>query len=220
MPDAADPTYQRRREEVVRNAAKVFAERGVGETRLRDIAAGLGMNRTSLYHYVRRKDDLLVEVIRACLRADLAVVEAAEANDGDSVERLRTLIGAMVQRYKSNYAPTSVYLAERGHQSAAAGELGETILDVTHECSGRVIGMLRAGIEDGRLRADLPPELVRFGLDGMVSWIYRWYRPWSDVSLDQVAAVFTTLFLEGCAATTDTAADTTAADDKPVGTSR
>ncbi len=51
------------RDDVVRAAARLFAERGYHGTSMRDLGAELGLFGSSLYSHVGSKQELLVEVV-------------------------------------------------------------------------------------------------------------------------------------------------------------
>src|SRR5689334_4783286 len=53
-----------RREELVRQAARLFAEKGYHGTSTGDLADAMGVQKGSLYAHIRSKEDLLWEVAR------------------------------------------------------------------------------------------------------------------------------------------------------------
>ena len=50
-----------------REAAALFAERGLGATKITDIAEAAGISQGLLYHYYPSKEAIYVELIRAAL---------------------------------------------------------------------------------------------------------------------------------------------------------
>jgi hypothetical protein len=60
--------------------------------------------------------------------------------------------------------------------------------------------ILREGIESGEFRADLDIQVASYGLLGMLNWAYKWYDPKGRLSIQEVAAQFTSLALAGLAA--------------------
>ena len=81
-----------RMEELLNVAARLFHEKGVKATSLAEIGDELGMNKASLYYYIKSKEDLLTRVIfRASQRLrDLAEGIAADTAAPDqALERLK-----------------------------------------------------------------------------------------------------------------------------------
>ena len=54
--------YDRRRQEVVYQAAKVFARQGYDTTTMQELAATMGLATGALYHYFGGKEQLLLAI--------------------------------------------------------------------------------------------------------------------------------------------------------------
>ena len=83
MPDAGiSATDPPRMAELLDIAARYFDEKGYRATSLSDIGDALGMNKASLYYYVKSKEDLLARVIyRASQRLrELAITRGDPAS--------------------------------------------------------------------------------------------------------------------------------------------
>src|SRR5438034_10288616 len=86
------------REDQVRAAAlRLFKEKGYHATSMRDIASEVGINKGSLYSYIRSKEDLLIPVFERAMGVLLAQIEAITADSGlRPTERLKRAIHAHV----------------------------------------------------------------------------------------------------------------------------
>src|SRR3954468_3720612 len=62
LPIGRVPDVPTRRNELTRQAARLFAERGYHGTSMEDLAAAMGVQKGSLYAHVRSKADLLHEI--------------------------------------------------------------------------------------------------------------------------------------------------------------
>ncbi len=54
--------YDEQREQILARAARLFAQRGYTATSMNEVAEACGVSKPSLYHYVRDKHQLLVEI--------------------------------------------------------------------------------------------------------------------------------------------------------------
>src|SRR5229473_3053001 len=102
------------REDQVRAAAlRLFKEKGYHATSMRDIADEVGINKGSLYSYIRSKEDLLVPVFEQAMGVLLAQIEEIAA-DGSltPTTRLRRAIHAHVSAVADNLDVLTVYLSE------------------------------------------------------------------------------------------------------------
>src|SRR5215470_2839337 len=86
------------REEQVRAAAlRLFKEKGYHATSMRDIAAAVGINKGSLYSYIKSKEDLLVPVFEQAQGVLLTEIEQINADASLSpTTRLKRAIHAHV----------------------------------------------------------------------------------------------------------------------------
>jgi len=80
---------------VITAALNLFAQRGVGGTSLRMIAAELGVTKAAVYHQFKTKDEIIFAAVESELRRLEVVVDAAEAEP--TVKRAReAMITGMV----------------------------------------------------------------------------------------------------------------------------
>ncbi|MGH3649335.1 MAG: TetR/AcrR family transcriptional regulator, partial [Acidimicrobiia bacterium] len=84
------------RDDVVRAAGRLFAQRGYHGTSMRDLGRELGLLGSSLYSHVASKQDLLVEVVEEGARLFEASAEDALASPGAAADRLDALIGGHI----------------------------------------------------------------------------------------------------------------------------
>src|SRR5438105_14224315 len=92
------------REDQVRAVAlRLFKEKGYHATSMRDIANAVGINKGSLYSYIRSKEDLLIPVFERAMGVLLEQMEQITA-DASLVptERLRRAIHAHVTAVADN----------------------------------------------------------------------------------------------------------------------
>lgn len=191
--------YMARREEIMQAAAHVFRERGFEAATLRDVAAALNTDRASLYYYVGSKEELLQEIVRQALRRDIEIAEAVKRSRASSPEKITALIEAMVDSYDKNYPHMMVYIEDLGRIARQDSEWSIDVIEQTRAYESLVHSILRKGQRDGTLRTDLPVELCALALFGMINWMHRWYRPNIKWKVEDVAATFTAIFLDGYA---------------------
>src|SRR4051812_24021683 len=84
--------YDRRRQEVVLGAARLFAERGYDQTSVPELAEALGLAAGSLYHYFGGKEQLLISICDQLMDPLLAEADALVAEDRPPAEQLRDLV--------------------------------------------------------------------------------------------------------------------------------
>jgi AcrR family transcriptional regulator len=105
-------TEDARRRELLGIAARTFAANGYRGTSLQQIADEFGVLKSSLYHYIRGKDDLLFEVIASMFHRGIENLRHIAAAEPDPVERLRAVVRGHLLFIAENLAETTVFLQE------------------------------------------------------------------------------------------------------------
>jgi AcrR family transcriptional regulator len=84
------------RDEILAVASRLFAERGVNDTTMAEIARRSGLQQSSLYYYFRSKEQVLGAVVAEANRAPLQLVERIRADGGRPLTQLYRMIRADV----------------------------------------------------------------------------------------------------------------------------
>ena len=109
---AAQPDARPREAELLSVATRLFRERGYHATSMQDLAEALGMNRGSLYHYIRSKEELLARLFEGALAETLGELERIADREGPARERLRDMVRVYVMAVTANLDAVALYLRE------------------------------------------------------------------------------------------------------------
>jgi TetR/AcrR family transcriptional regulator, cholesterol catabolism regulator len=191
------PPPSSRREIILQAAARLFAERGVAGSTVRDIADSVGILSGSLYHHFDSKAAMVEAIVVGYLddlRARYAVVVAAEQEPRDCLAALVRESFATIEAHPyatQIYQNDQAYLRAlpRGdHLRATAADVQQTWLTV-----------IETGVRSGAFRGDIRPQVFyRFIRDAV--WLsVRWFEPSADYPMAKLADECTALFLDGFA---------------------
>ncbi len=179
--------YERRRSEVVRVAARVFAERGYHATTMQDLAEATGLAAGGLYHYIGSKERLLIaicdDLMQPLLDAADDVLDGAESG----ADALRALLRLWVAHVVEHREHMLVFGQERHvierepqwREVVRARRAFERLLD----------DVLARGQADGSL-AFADRRLALLALLGMVNHTPQWYRPLGRLGPQEIADGF------------------------------
>jgi len=181
-------------ERMLERAAALFSSKGYAATSTREIAAGLGMKKASLYYHIETKEDLLHAICESCLQQIRADVEAALSDAQQPVERVRAMIAAHVESLLRDQDRHSATLQEM-HLISPERRKKLTALQDAYE--DRVRAVLGEAQEAGVLRGDIPVEYLCLGLLGLMNRVVIWYRPSGTLSPSQLAQLMADVFLTG-----------------------
>ena len=88
------------RARIVAEARRVLIEEGYDALVLRRVAAAVGIQLGNLQYYFPSRDSLVVEILQAESRSDLATLRALVERGGDPHERLRAIVLAFVRKWR------------------------------------------------------------------------------------------------------------------------
>jgi AcrR family transcriptional regulator len=183
-----------RREMILNTAVKLFQAKGYVNTSMDDIAEAAGLTKGGLYHYVEKKGDLLKDIHNQILDAFFERVGAAIAGEDSPEKKVARWIEAQASVTRDYLGHLKVFFTEIDNYSE---EMLLATVRKREQAQEMLIGILEAGISQGKIRADINPRIVSFLLLGMVNWLYIWYRPDGPLGLDEILSNMKRMVTEG-----------------------
>jgi TetR/AcrR family transcriptional regulator, cholesterol catabolism regulator len=186
--------YERKWDEVVSAAARVFAAKGFEATTVDDLIEATGLQRGGLYHYMQNKGDLLVEVHRRLIEPLLAEIEEIDTEPNDPPTALRLIARALARNMRDYNNEMIVFLHEWRtiRDDAAWEDIRRARRDLEHT----IERTLRRGVRAGSFEIT-DTRLAVLALLGMFNHAHQWFRPDGRVSADELAESFSDIFLRG-----------------------
>lgn len=146
-------------------AAELFAERGLENTKVEDVATATGVPKATLYYYFAGKEEILAFLLQDTLQqmADEVAI-AAQAPDSAAI-RLAAVVRAQLRVMADQPAVCRALIENLGH----AGRIPEIANSVTEAYYTPVQQLLDEGVHDGSLRATEDPATTAMALFGAVT---------------------------------------------------
>ncbi len=178
-------TVRNSREDVVRAAGRLFAQRGYHGTSMRDLGGELGMLGSSLYSHIGGKDELLLEVIRRGADMFQQVADEALGAKLSPTDQLLRLIEGHVRIVVDHIDESRTFLNE-------ARFLAPVDHRTVIEMRDRYESAYRRVLERGRLAGEFPqvddPALTAIFILSILNAVDRWYRPEGTATAAELAA--------------------------------
>jgi AcrR family transcriptional regulator len=171
--------YDEKLQDLLKTAAKIFADKGFHRTSVRDIARATGMSLAGLYYYFRTKEELLYLIQERCFVTLLERWEEAAQPDLDPRARIRIFAENHLSFFWHNMHEMKVMAHE---DESLTGEFNEKIL-VLKRRYVKVLMDLIAELPESQSGQAIDLRVATFSLFGMMNWIYTWYQPKRDLSL-------------------------------------
>jgi AcrR family transcriptional regulator len=185
------------REDVLAVAAELFRTKGYAATTTRELAAGLGIEKGSLYYHIDSKEEVLYELIASTTNLNLERVEEAARQPGTPVERIRRTFAAHITGMHSDTNKNVTALLEL---RSVDGEQRAELIAVRDRYERVFQDIIEEGQRDGQIRADIPAHLLKLALLSMANYTLIWYRPDGELPAEELAETFTEIFLQGARA--------------------
>jgi TetR/AcrR family transcriptional regulator, cholesterol catabolism regulator len=181
----------RRREELTRQAARLFAERGFHGTSMGDLAEAMGVQKGSLYSLTGSKQELLFETMRAGAEAFHEGLDAIP-DDAAAVERIRLALRSHLRVVGEQLDVATVFTREWRYLE---GHHRESVLGERRRYEDRWRALFREGVEAGELRTDLDVGAAALLALSAANWAYTWLAAGRDT--DALADRFTAVLVDG-----------------------
>ena len=139
---------------------------------MEDLARATGLTKSSIYHHVAGKEELLRLAVARAVDALFAVLDEPASTAGPAVARLEHVVRRSVFVLAEQLPYVTLLLRVRGNTGAE-----RWALERRREFDRRLSALVQAAIDEGDLRADLDPRLVTRLLFGAVNSIVEWLRP-------------------------------------------
>ncbi|GAB2931684.1 TetR/AcrR family transcriptional regulator [Streptomyces mayteni] len=179
-------------ESLLEVAVGVFNERGYDGTSMEHLSRAAGISKSSIYHHVPSKEELLRRALARALDGLFAVLDEPAAGEGRAVARLEFVVRRTAEVLMERLPCVTLLLRVRGNTDTERWALVRR-----REFDQRVAELVRAAVAEGDLRPEVDPRLATRLLFGMINSIVEWYRPHPGepvVSGDVVEAVISTAF--------------------------
>jgi TetR/AcrR family transcriptional regulator, cholesterol catabolism regulator len=200
------------RDQLLAEAARVFAAKGYAAASVQEIADAVGIRKPSVYKHFRSKEDLLLgnlELGHALREAAIAEISALDATP---LEKIREYLRSYVVRMLEEPDLTAVFIREQG-------ALTEPHLSADRQRRRKNRHILRDLIVDCQTGGDadprIDPQLTASYLWGAVNATPEWYRQDGPEPVDTVAKAIANLGATVVTAGRPVAADSSGDDARP-----
>ena len=168
MPRQTDP---QKLERLLEAAAELFLVEGYDGASMQQLADNVGLHKSSLYHYVTGKDDLLEKLTSEAQTTAEMNLTLAETKS-DQKEALIEALTLAIDQTLNDLGKVSLVLRQKPDSAT-----GERIAERRRDHDKRVAAIIESAQKSGDIRGDIHPVLLARLLLGMIAWLVEWYNP-------------------------------------------
>ena len=187
--------FELQREEILAAAAHLFAQQGYPGTSMNEVARACKVSKATLYHYMRDKHQLLMQICETHVQS-LAELVAAVASQGLAPEaHLRELIMSFVQAYGQAQNQHRVLTEDMRFLEAEDQARLRQVERQVVSAFADAVAAVRPELHGANL--DKPLTMLLFG---MINWTFTWLQPGGKLTYDAMAPMVADLFFGGLGA--------------------
>lgn len=190
------------RQSIIDAATRGFEKNGYEATSVSEIVAEAGVTKGGFYHYFSSKEDLLLLIHDEFMDYEHKIMDEIESSGLGPREALAMVIeevSVSVERFRPQI---TVFFEQRRFLSE---EKFAQVRKRRGDFERRVVRIVEQGIREGVFREDIESaRILAFGIIGMCSWGYQWYRP-GGIPMRTIGQMYARTVLDGLTAERDQA---------------
>lgn len=153
-------------------AVQVFNDRGYDGTSMEHLSRAAGISKSSIYHHVRSKDELLRRALSRALDGLFGILDEPGARADRAWARLEYVTRRTAEVLMAELPYVTLLLRVHGNTETERWAMARR-----REFDQQVAELLKEAAADGDVRSDIDVRLATRLLFGMINSIVEWYRP-------------------------------------------
>lgn len=176
-----------KRQNILNVAAKLIAKKGYGRASFQEIADIVKLHKSSLFHYFRSKEELLLTILeKPILEAGTNLGNIVGDNELEPEEKLRKAIDNHLKTLTEHLDTVNIFLNEIRNLSKKNRLV---YIKIRKHYEKEFTKIIREMKSKGHFKG-LVPKIVTLGLLGMLNWAVKWYRKNGALSLGEISNIF------------------------------
>ncbi|MBO1003208.1 TetR/AcrR family transcriptional regulator [Pseudogracilibacillus auburnensis] len=171
------------RGKITQATLKLFARKGFEATSIRDIALEAGLNSSTLYHYIKSKDDFLVSIMKNGLEELIGYASEIVKSLDTPEKRLAALVQMHIMIHGTHQLAMLVTDSE---YKALNGKNKKKIRELRSEYEMIWRNVIEEGFSRKIFNKVSNVKLTTYALLSMCTGIVHWYSAEGDISLEQI----------------------------------
>jgi len=186
-----------KRREVIERAVAVFSARGYRGTSMNDISEAVGLSKSTLYHYFKGKEDLLVAIYEDVLEDNVLAAQRILDRSLSTQDELSEMMVDRVVYTCKNRRILQIFFEE---EAELPRRLMPTVLAGRHAYEAVMTGLIDRGVAEGVFVISTSSTIVANSFLGAANWIYKWYQPRGPKSPEELGKEIAGLLMRSIAA--------------------
>jgi AcrR family transcriptional regulator len=177
-----------RREQIIRVATHLMSKKGYEGASLQEIASQVGIHKSTLFHYFRSKEEiLLVALGRGIEEVTINLEEILDNENLDPEEKLRLAILNHLHSLVRHIDNVNIYNTDLRSLSPRNMKKYLQTRKYYQTCLRKLISNYQ---ESEMHLKGLNTRLISFAILGMCNWVAKWYKDSGPFTVEEIADCF------------------------------
>lgn len=179
-------------EKIIQSSLTLFAQKGFEATSIRDIAQEANINSSTLYYYIKNKEDFLISIMKLSLNRLIKNAEEVI----DSLNTPEQCIAALVQLHVMFHGVHRLSsLVSDTEFRALHGENKTIIKNLRKKYEMIWVEVIHNGVLEKKFLRVNDPKLTAFALLEMCTGVVHWYSPNGRIPLVKISDEYANMAL-------------------------
>ena len=184
--------YKEKKRKILKKAANLFAKKGYEKATIEEIAAGLKLNKASLYHYVGSKEELLYRIQVQALDQTNEALDRVLESELDSVEKLREILRSHVEIATKE----PVIQTLRQQEFILPPKWRDKVIAKRNRFERGFMRLIQDSVEHGAFD-NKDWKVPARAILGAMYWIPWWYSRNGEFTPEEISDAMTTFIVRG-----------------------
>ncbi|WP_458413437.1 TetR/AcrR family transcriptional regulator [Schinkia sp. CFF1] len=181
------------KDKIINTAIHMFETYGYHGVTVNQIVEESGTSKGGFYHHFKSKDELLYIIHDYFINYALDNAKEALRIYTTSTERLQAIIHYNIRIFNLYKPHICVFYQESNYLKP---DYKQIINRKRKEYSNIIFKVIKEGIESGEFRSNLDINITTMAIHGMVNWIYKWYKPDGEKTIEEISDIFIDFILQ------------------------
>jgi AcrR family transcriptional regulator len=176
----------KKKEDILRSAAKIVSKKGYHGATMEDIAAELLMTKGALYYYFDNKDDLVYQCHDLILSTAITTLKGYLSSSISSAEKFRKAVEIHIDYAITEKETFNMIIKP---QQTFTEERLIPILEKRQAYANIFDEIIQQGIDAGEFSVS-EVKMARMMILGAMNWIQQWYLPGGKKNKEEITEVY------------------------------
>ena len=186
--------HDEKRGQILKSAAKVFAEQGFDRASIAQLAKECGISKANIYHYYASKDDILFDILDTYLRDLRDQICGLDLTDCPPETCLRKTVAATLRAYQG---ADNEHRVQVNALSALPDDSQKILRGYQRDMVQHMSRIIQATAPDVFTDDAAKLRSTTMSVFGMLNWYYMWNSGAGAQARDDYAALVCDLVLKG-----------------------